>query len=141
MASLLLRRLALPDSQLVGIVERVGTCGRHVRLAWRDLPNGIKAINLAGALLFLANLAHPEALRRLLGVVLGAAIMGGVFSIPVAAVTAFVGFWLPTHAALHQMGGRLLGIAIVWFLLALLGAHFYASHGRRQHDEAGEPER
>jgi hypothetical protein len=131
----------LSDSPLVGFVERVGTCGRHVRLAWRDLPDGIKAINLAGALLFLANLASPEAVRRAFGVVFGAAIMGGVVSIPVAAIAAFVGFWQPVHAPLHTVGGRLLGIAIVWFLLALLGAHLQASHGHHQPDKVGEPER
>jgi hypothetical protein len=131
----------LPDSPLVGFAERVGTCGRQVRLAWRTLPDGIKAINLAGALLFLANLASPELLRRAFGVVIGAAIMGGVFSIPVAAITALVGFLQPAHAPLHVVGGRLLGIAIVWFLLALLGAHLQASHGHHEPEEAGEPER
>jgi hypothetical protein len=71
-----------------------------------------------------ALLGRRGAWQRVADAALSAMMLGGVLAVPLACVMALVTLWLPGGTPLHQTGAHLLGFAIVWFALAVCGAHF-----------------
>ena len=50
-------------------------------------------------------------------------ILGGIVAAPVVSMVAWIGLVLPTHALLHQMAPVLVATSLVWFFVAIVGAH------------------
>jgi hypothetical protein len=61
--------------------------------------------------------------RRMCSAAFDAGILGGVVAAPVGAAVTIVGLTLPTSAPLHHFAAMIFGIAVLWFLMALLAAH------------------
>jgi hypothetical protein len=124
-----LRSLAVIEGQVGGLAGRFGMLGQQVGLAAGAIAARAWLAAFSG---LVPTVASPQLWRRALDAVLGATILGGVLGAPLAACAALVGLWLPAHAPLREIGGSLLGVAIVWFLLALLCAHLHAGHEKLQ---------
>jgi hypothetical protein len=76
---------------------------------------------LLAALLLLG--ASPLA-RHWIGVIVSnVCILGGIVAAPVVSMVAWVGLALPTHALLHQIAPALVATSLIWFFLAIVGAH------------------
>jgi hypothetical protein len=76
---------------------------------------------LLAALLLVA--ASPVA-RHWIGVVVSnVCILGGIVAAPLVSMVAWIGLALPTHALLHQIAPVLVATSLVWFFLAIVGAH------------------
>lgn len=129
MTSLLLRRLPALEGHISRVSARMGVereqQGSHsgtgtVLAAW------LAAFRAGAALL-----TSPQMWRRVLDVLFGAFILGGVVVVPVAGVAALVSVWLPAFVPLHWMGSQMFGFAILWFMASLFGAHLQ----RRRHEE------
>jgi hypothetical protein len=117
---ILLRRLTAAEVQQTGREGRLGMSRPQLRLLLRDSS----ALAWANSIMPLALLlASPQTWQRVLSALIDATILGGALAVPVMAVVAFVGLWLPPSTGLHQVGGQLFGMAIVWFALALVCAH------------------
>lgn len=126
MSSIMLRRLIAAESHLGDVsVQTYQALAERLRTAM-DMAS--LWTWLTGIWSAVAPLGSAQGWRRALDGALGILIMGGVLVVPVAAVVAVAGIWLPTRAPLHQMAGQLFGLAITWFMLALFCAHFQPRH-------------
>lgn len=75
----------------------------------------------AAALLLLV--ASPLARHWLPVVFANVCILGGIVAAPIVSVVAWIGLILPTHALLHQIAPALVATSLVWFGMAIVGAH------------------
>ena len=62
-------------------------------------------------------------LHRALDAACDATIVGGVLAMPVGGLAAIVGPTLPVGGPLQHGGGLIYGIAVLWFVVALVAAH------------------
>lgn len=126
MSSLILRRLATAESHLGSVVVRnFNALAERLRTA---VDMATLSSWLTGIWSAVAPLGSSQGWRRALDGALGMLIMGGVVVVPVAAVIAVAGIWMPARTPLHQMAGQLFAFAITWFMLALFCAHFQPRH-------------
>jgi hypothetical protein len=70
-------------------------------------------------------------LEWLLDTLVSAAVLGGVFAVPIATLIAMICVWLPASQPLHRTAPTFFGVASFWFIVALLLSHFQ----RRGSDE------
>lgn len=77
--------------------------------------------SILAALIVLA--ASPMARHWLPVIVANVCILGGIVAAPVMSVVAWIGLVLPTHALLHQIAPVLVAASLVWFGMAIVGAH------------------
>lgn len=61
--------------------------------------------------------------RRALDAALDATIVGGVLAMPVGGLAPIVSPALPSGGPFHHSDGLIYGIAVLWFVSALIGAH------------------
>lgn len=75
---------------------------------------------------------NPLVRQGVLHVLLNVCVLGGIFAAPLVSVVAWIGLLLPSHAALHQLAPTLVCGSLIWFSLAIAGAH--AFRGDRTRD-------
>jgi hypothetical protein len=74
-------------------------------------------------------------LEWLLDTIISAAVLGGVFAVPIATLIAMMCVWLPASQPLHRAAPTFFGVASFWFIVALLLSHFQrrdSDEGRRE---------
>jgi hypothetical protein len=81
---------------------------------------------LAGVLATLVALAGNMLVRQwLVHAILNICVLGGIFAAPLVSVLAWIGLLLPPHAPLHQLAPTLVCGSLIWFSLAIAGAHAF----------------
>ncbi len=79
---------------------------------------------LGGALVALSSLAASPLIRQWLAHVLAnICVIGGILAAPLVSVVAWIGLLLPSRAPLHQLAPTLVAGSLIWFALAIAGAH------------------
>jgi hypothetical protein len=82
-------------------------------------------------LIALLTLLGSPLTRQWLATTLGnICVLGGILAAPVVSVVAWIGLLLPSHALLHQLAPALVITSLVWFGLAIAGAHAFRLNRR-----------
>jgi hypothetical protein len=85
----------------------------HVVLLWSMI---LALLTLLGSALTRQWLAHLLA---------NICVLGGIVAAPLVSVVAWVGLLLPARALLHQMAPMLVAGSLIWFAMAIAGAHAF----------------
>lgn len=119
MSSIMLRRFAAPDGQLNRTSVRLGALSaRWLARRERTVLGLLTTVYSGSTLLSIRQIA-----QRLADALVSALLVGSVFVVPLACVLAIVCVALPGMTSLRHIGAEFFGFAIVWFTVAVFGAH------------------
>jgi hypothetical protein len=126
-SSILLRRLVAADSRASAGCERLSALWHAVRSRFSSNRRLAWCVNACAVVVAL--LASRDARACVTQGILSVIILGSVFVVPLACVLTIIGVLSPEHTPLRETSGQLFGFGLLWFVVAIFGAHLQ-SQGR-----------